>query len=51
MEKSGTDECSRNVTSGRSVAGVMRSLVKSRDLQLECGRVKHETLLVPCSYI
>ena len=33
--------------SGRRVAGVIRSLVNARDLQLQCARVLHETLLVP----
>ena len=33
--------------SGRRVAGAIRSLVNARDLQLECARVLHETLLVP----
>ena len=50
LNKSGTDgaECSQKVTSGRRVAGATRSLVNSRDLQLECARVLlHETLLVP----
>ena len=32
---------------GRRVAGVIRSIVKARDLQLGCARVLHETLLVP----
>ena len=35
------------MASGRRVAGVMRSLVNARDLQLECARVLHESLLVP----
>ena len=39
--------CNRKVASGRMVAGAIRSLVKARDLQLECARVLHETLLVP----
>ena len=49
LDESGTDgaECSRNVASGRRVAGVTRSLVNARDLQLECARVLHESLLVP----
>ena len=38
--------CSRKVSSGRRVAGANRSLVNARDLQLECARVLHETLLV-----
>ena len=43
MDESGTDgvECSRKV------AGAIRSLVNARDLQLECARFLHETLLVP----
>ena len=40
-------ECSRKVASGRRVAGAIKSLVNARDLQLECARVLHETLLVP----
>ena len=49
LDESGTDgaECSMKVASGRRVAGAIRSLVNARDLQLECGRVLHETLLVP----
>ena len=35
------------MTRGRRVAGAIRSLVNARDLLLECGRVLHETLLVP----
>ena len=33
--------------SGRRVAGAIKSLVNARDLQLECDRFLHETLLVP----
>ena len=29
------------------MVGVIRSLVIARDLQIDCGRVLHETLLVP----
>ena len=49
LDKSGTDgpECSRNVASGRRVAGAIKSLVNARDLQLECAIVLHETLLEP----
>ena len=49
MEEVGTNgaECSRRVANGRRVAGAIRSLVNARDLQLECARVLHETLLVP----
>ena len=39
--------CSRKVVSGRRVAGVIRSLDNAWSLQLECGRVLHESLLVP----
>ena len=35
------------MTSGRRVAASIRSPVNARDLQLECARVLHETLLVP----
>ena len=35
------------MASGRNVASVIRSLINTRDLQLECVRVLHETLLVP----
>ena len=49
LDESGTDgaDCSRKVASGRRVAGVMRSLVNARSLQLECARILHELLLVP----
>ena len=49
MDEAGTDEaeCSREVVSGRRVAGAIRSQLNARDLQLECARVYHETLLVP----
>ena len=45
---SGTDgtEYSRKVPSMRRVAGAIRSLANARNLQLECARVLHETLLV-----
>ena len=33
--------------SARKVAGAIRSQVNARDLQLECARVLHESLLVP----
>ena len=32
---------------GRRVVGVIRSLVNVTNLQLECARVLHQTLLVP----
>ena len=35
------------MASGRRFAGAIRSLVNARDLQLECARVLHETLVVP----
>ena len=35
------------MASGRRVAGAIRPLVNTRDFQLECVRVLHETLLVP----
>ena len=49
LDESGTDgaECSRKVMSGRRVAGAIRSLVNTKDLQLDCARVLHETLLMP----
>ena len=49
LDESGTDgaKWSRKVASGRRVAGAIRSPVCARDLQLECARVLHETLLVP----
>ena len=40
-------ECSRKVASGRRVAAAIRSLINARSLQSECGRVLHESLLVP----
>ena len=48
LNESGTDgaECSREVASGRRVSGAIRSLVNPRDLQLECARDLHETLLL-----
>ena len=44
LDKSGNDEaeCSRNVASGRRDRGAIRSLVSSRNLQLEYGRVLQE---------
>ena len=49
LDASGTygAEFSRKVASGRRVASTIRSLVNVRDLQLECARVLHETLVVP----
>ena len=39
-------ECSMKVASRRRMAVALRSLVNARDLQIECVRVLHETLLV-----
>ena len=49
LDESGIDdaECRRRVEIGRKVAGVIRSLVNVRSLQLECTRALHEALLVP----
>ena len=48
LDESGTygAECNRKVASGSRVAGAIKSQVNARDLQLECARVLHETLLV-----
>ena len=48
LDESGTDRagCSGKVVSGRIVAGAIRSRVNATDLQLQCTRVLHETLLV-----
>ena len=48
LDETGTDEaeCSRKVTSGRRVTGVIKSLVYTRSLQFECDRVLHESLLI-----
>ena len=48
LDESGTDELegSRKMASGSRVADAIRFLVGSRDLQLECARVLHETLFV-----
>ena len=35
------------MASGRRVGGAIRSLVNAEDMQLECARVLHKTLLVP----
>ena len=49
LNESGTDGAERNweVASRRRDAGAIRYLVNTRDLQLECARIFHETLLVP----
>ena len=40
-------ECYRKVVSGRKSAGTIRSLVNFWSLQLDCGKVLYETLLMP----
>ena len=49
MYESGTDEgaCSKKVASGKRVAGVIRSLVNTSSLHLECAKILHESLMVP----
>ena len=49
LDESGTEgtKRSRKVVSGRRVAGTIRPQVNARDLQIECARVFHETLVVP----
>ena len=49
LDESGTDgaECSEKVAIGKRVAGAIRSLFNAWDLQIECAKVLHETLLVP----
>ena len=49
LDESDTDgaEYIRKVASGRRVVGPIGSLVNARNMQLECARVLHETLLVP----
>ena len=49
LDVSSTDkaEYHKKAVSGRRVTGAIMSLVKAKDLQLECARVLHETLLVP----
>ena len=39
LDESGTNgaECSRKVTSWKEVTGAIRSLVNTRDLQLQCA--------------
>ena len=48
LDESRTDgaECGRKVASRRRFAGAIRSLVNSRDLQLECVRGLHEIFFV-----
>ena len=40
-------ECSRKGASGRRVAGVFRSLVNAKSLQLERAGILHESFLIP----
>ena len=49
LDEAGTNgaKCSRKVASGRRVAGAIRFRGNARNLQIECARVLHETLLVP----
>ena len=49
LDEPGTDEaeCSRKASSGRIVAGAVRSLVNARNFHLECASVLHEPLVVP----
>ena len=49
LRESGTYEAEfhRKVVSEKRVEGTVRSLVNARDLQHECTRVLHETLLMP----
>ena len=48
LNQLGTDEaeCSRKEASGMKVAVAIKSLFNSRNLQLECARVLHKSLLV-----
>ena len=49
LDESSTDEAEyrRKVASGMGIAGVLRSLISAKGLQLECARVVHKSLLVP----
>ena len=49
MNDKGTDdaECGRKVSSGRKVAGAIKSLVNVKGLSIECTRVLHESMLLP----
>ena len=42
----GAEFC-RKEASGRRVAGAIKSLVNTRDFQIECARVLRETMHVP----
>src|SRR5678815_5285247 len=50
LDEKGTDdaECCRKVVNGRKVAGEIKSLVNVKGLSLECARVLHEGMLLPC---
>ena len=49
LDESGIDGVERSwkMASGRRAASVARSLVNSKDLQIECARVLHGTVFVP----
>ena len=49
LDDRGTDdaECSRKVSSGRRVAGAIKSLMNAKGLSLECAKVLHESMLLP----
>ena len=49
LDEMGTDdvECDRKVSSGRRVAGAIKSLVNGKSLSFECIWVLHESRLVP----
>jgi hypothetical protein len=49
LDDKGTDdaECGRKVSSGRKVAGAIKSLVNAKGLSLECMKVLHESMLIP----
>ena len=49
LDESGiySTEWCKKVVSRRKVVGTIRSLVNARNLQLECGRVLHEVMLMP----
>ena len=48
MNESGADDAkySREVASGKKLAGAIKSLVNGRCLHLDCARILHEVLLV-----
>ena len=49
LDDKGTDdaECGRKVSSGRKVAGDIKSLVNAKGLSLKCMKVLHESMLIP----